>query len=72
MNALDWLLDADPALRWQAMRDLTDTPSDQVATERGEPSGRKLAMTAGFGRRRKASTAAGTGGFGMARSLDGA
>ncbi len=34
MNALDWLLDADPAIRWQAMRDLTDTPADQVAAER--------------------------------------
>jgi hypothetical protein len=34
MNALDWLLGADPAIRWQAMRDLTDAPADQVATER--------------------------------------
>jgi hypothetical protein len=35
MNALDWLLDADPAIRWQAMRDLTDAPADQLAAERG-------------------------------------
>jgi hypothetical protein len=34
MPALDWLLDADPAIRWQAMRDLTDAPADQVAAER--------------------------------------
>ncbi|HEY6378697.1 MAG TPA: hypothetical protein VI316_05910, partial [Candidatus Dormibacteraeota bacterium] len=34
MNALDWLLDADPAIRWQAMRDLSDAPADQVAVER--------------------------------------
>src|SRR5437667_9666208 len=34
MHALDWLLDADPAIRWQAMRDLTDAPADQVAAER--------------------------------------
>ena len=34
MNALEWLLDADPAIRWQAMRDLTDTPTEQVAVER--------------------------------------
>jgi len=34
MNALDWLLDADPAIRWQAMRDLTDATADQVAAER--------------------------------------
>ena len=30
----DWLLDADPSIRWQVMRDLTDTPSDVVAAER--------------------------------------
>src|SRR5438128_9993184 len=34
MNALDWLLEADPAIRWQAMRDLTDAPADQVTAER--------------------------------------
>src|SRR5687767_14165873 len=34
MTALDWLLDADPAIRWQAMRDLTDASADEVAAER--------------------------------------
>jgi hypothetical protein len=34
MNALDWLLDADHAIRWQAMLDLTDAPADQVVAER--------------------------------------
>src|SRR5258706_5255310 len=34
MSALDWLLDADPAIRWQAMRDLTDAPAEAVAAER--------------------------------------
>jgi hypothetical protein len=39
MNAADrmtieWLLDADPSIRWQVMRDLTDAPPDEVATER--------------------------------------
>jgi hypothetical protein len=29
-----WLLDADPSIRWQAMRDLTDAPADAVAAER--------------------------------------
>jgi hypothetical protein len=29
-----WLLDADPSIRWQAMRDLTDTPAEIVAAER--------------------------------------
>ena len=34
MSAIDWLLDSDPAIRWQAMRDLTDAPAEQVAAER--------------------------------------
>jgi hypothetical protein len=34
VSVLDWLLDSDPAIRWQAMRDLTDAPADQVAAER--------------------------------------
>jgi hypothetical protein len=31
---IDWLLDADPSIRWQVMRDLTDTPANVVAAER--------------------------------------
>jgi hypothetical protein len=34
MTVVDWLLDADPAIRWQVMRDLTDAPIDEVAAER--------------------------------------
>ena len=34
MNVIDWLLDSDPAIRWQVMRDLTDAPADEVAAER--------------------------------------
>jgi hypothetical protein len=30
----DWLLDADPAIRWQVLRDLTDSTSEEVAAER--------------------------------------
>jgi hypothetical protein len=30
----DWLLDADPAIRWQALRDLTGASSDEVQRER--------------------------------------
>ena len=30
----DWLLDADPAIRWQTLRDLTDASADEVAAER--------------------------------------
>ncbi|HEY7096683.1 MAG TPA: hypothetical protein VH437_08170 [Terriglobales bacterium] len=29
-----WLLDSDPAIRWQVMRDLTDSHSDAIASER--------------------------------------
>ena len=34
MTAVDWLLDADPAIRWQMMGDLTDAPADEVLVER--------------------------------------
>lgn len=34
MTVLEWLLDSDPAVRWQVMRDLTDAPTDEVAAER--------------------------------------
>jgi hypothetical protein len=32
--AIDWLLDADPSIRWQVMRDLTDAAAVDVAAER--------------------------------------
>ena len=34
MTTLDWLLDSDPAICWQVMRDLTDASPDAVADER--------------------------------------
>jgi hypothetical protein len=34
MNVLDWLLDSDPSIRWQVMRDLLDEPDVVVARER--------------------------------------
>lgn len=34
MSVVDWLLDADPAVRWQVMRDLTDAAPEAVAAER--------------------------------------
>lgn len=34
MTVLDWLLDADPAIRWQALRDLARAPEEVVAAER--------------------------------------
>jgi hypothetical protein len=33
-SVVQWLLDADPALRWQVLRDLTDASPDEVASER--------------------------------------
>ena len=33
-EVIGWLLDADPSIRWQVMRDLTDTPAEIVAAER--------------------------------------
>ena len=29
-----WLLDSDPAIRWQVMRDLTDEPDEVIDGER--------------------------------------
>jgi len=34
MNVLDWLLDSDPAICWQVLRDLADAPAEVVAAER--------------------------------------
>ena len=34
MDVIDWLLDADPSIRWQVMRDLTREPAEVVAAER--------------------------------------
>jgi hypothetical protein len=34
VNVIDWLLDSDPAIRWQVLRDLADAPEDVVAAER--------------------------------------
>lgn len=31
---IDWLLDSDPAIRWQVLRDLTDAPDEAIASER--------------------------------------
>jgi hypothetical protein len=35
-SVIAWLLDGDPAIRWQAMRDLTDATAEEVATERAK------------------------------------
>ncbi len=33
-SVIKWLLESDPAIRWQVMRDLTDAPAEEVAAER--------------------------------------
>jgi len=34
MTVIDWLLEGDPAIRWQVLRDLTDASPEEVAAER--------------------------------------
>ena len=45
MTVLDWLLDSDPAIRWQVLRDLVHAPAGVVAAERARVA------TAGWGAR---------------------
>src|SRR5688572_4900005 len=52
---MQWLLESDPSIRWQVMRDLIDAPADQIAAERArvaaEGAGaRLLALQAADGR----------------------
>jgi hypothetical protein len=51
VNVLDWLLDSDPAIRWQVMHDLVDAPAEAVAAERArvatERWGARLLMLQG-------------------------
>jgi hypothetical protein len=34
VTVIDWLLDSDPAIRWQALRDLVHAPADVILAER--------------------------------------
>jgi len=36
---IQWLLNSDPAIRWQVMRDLTDAPDQEIAMERARVAG---------------------------------
>jgi len=36
MSVIEWLLDCDPSIRWQVMRDLTDEPAEVIAIERAK------------------------------------
>jgi len=42
---IEWLLDSDPAIRWQVMRDLLDAPREEVEAERAR------VVTEGWGAR---------------------
>jgi hypothetical protein len=35
-SVIDWLLDSDPSIRWQVMRDLLDAPESEWAAERAK------------------------------------
>ena len=35
-SVIDWLLDSDPSIRWQVMRDLIHAPDEDVAVERAK------------------------------------
>jgi hypothetical protein len=55
MTVIDWLLDSDPSIRWQVMRDLSHEPADVVAAERARVAtdgwgARLLALQAPNGR----------------------
>src|SRR5258706_10502803 len=34
VSVIDWMLEGDPAIRWQVLRDLTNPSADEVAAER--------------------------------------
>lgn len=36
MSVTEWLLEGDPAIRWQVMRDLTEAPEHEVSAERSQ------------------------------------
>src|SRR6185437_1424309 len=53
-SVISWLLEGDPAIRWQVMRDLTGASADAVAAERARVAteglgARLLAMQGGDG-----------------------
>ena len=64
-SVIQWLLDSDPSIRWQVMRDLTGAPAEEVAAERArvatEGVGRAAARPPG-GRRVGGAARRGTAG----------
>ena len=54
MDVIEWLLEGDPAIRWQVLRDLTDASPDEVDAERARVAyegwgARLLALQGGDG-----------------------
>jgi hypothetical protein len=54
-SAIGWLLDSDPSIRWQVMRDVTGGPTEDIAAERARvategPGARLLALQGADGR----------------------
>ena len=45
MNVLNWLLDSDPAIRWQVLHDIVHAPAQTITTERART------VTEGWGAR---------------------
>ncbi|MCC3375491.1 hypothetical protein [Cohnella sp. REN36] len=43
-SVIQWLLDSDPSIRWQVMRDLTGAPAGEVAAERARVATEGLGM----------------------------
>ena len=50
MTVLDWLLDSDPAIRWQVLRDLVHAPAEVVAAERAASGHRGADQASGDSR----------------------
>ena len=43
---IQWLLDSDPSIRWQVMRDLIGSPAEEVAAERARVATRRWSQAA--------------------------
>src|SRR6266511_3635792 len=42
VTVIDWLLDSDPSVRWQMLRDLTEARADEIAAERARGANQGL------------------------------
>ena len=53
MDVIEWLLDGDPAIRWQVLRDLTDASPERGRARAGAGGARGLGRPAARGRGRR-------------------